>query len=139
MTGVPADAISALRPRTKDGAQFVLYGDCCSGVPGTPFAANFAAVNQVVQRLRPAPDFIVFAGDHVYGMTDDYQALRSQWRHWHDREMSSLESAHSRGMEQMPWPDEWRTGMGASGAEDAPFHEPRLAAAACVTRTALEA
>lgn len=93
MTGVSADAISALRPRTKDGAQFVLYGDCCSGVPGTPFAANFAAVNQVVQRLRPAPEFIVFAGDHVYGMTDDYQALRSQWRHWHGREMSWLDPA----------------------------------------------
>jgi len=84
--------IPALEPRTPEGVQFVLYGDCCSGVPGAPYAANFAAVNGVVGRLRPHPEFILFAGDHVYGLTNDYAALREQWRHWREREMAWLGS-----------------------------------------------
>ncbi len=91
--GATAMAISSLQPRTSDGTQFVLYGDCCSGVPRAPYAANFAAVNGVVSCLRPAPEFILFAGDHVYGMTPDYDALRGQWRHWHDQEMAWLDPA----------------------------------------------
>lgn len=88
--------IPVLTPRTPDGAQFVLYGDCCSGIAEAPYAANFAAVNGVVNRLRPRPEFILFAGDHVYGMTDDYEALRGQWRHWRETEMAwlSLEIPH---------------------------------------------
>ena len=52
MANVP---ISALQPRTADGHQFVLYGDCCSGVPGSAHARNFAAVNAALLRLLPLP------------------------------------------------------------------------------------
>ncbi|OWU85201.1 hypothetical protein ATO6_09200 [Oceanicola sp. 22II-s10i] len=84
--------IPALVP---DGAghSFVLYGDACSGVPGAPHEATHRAVNAVVARLRPAPEFIVFPGDEIIGLTDDMDALRAQWRHWLDHEMAWLDRA----------------------------------------------
>jgi hypothetical protein len=82
--------LPALLPRTAGGMQFVFYGDCCSGVPGAPSERRFAAVNAVLRRLRPQPDFVAFLGDHVAGMTPDAAALRQQWRHWLDREMGWL-------------------------------------------------
>jgi len=54
--------LPALLPRTPDGAQFVFYGDCCSGIPGGEFEGYFAAVNAVLQRLQPQPEFIAFLG-----------------------------------------------------------------------------
>jgi hypothetical protein len=81
------DEIPALMPRSA-GAQFALYADCCSGIPGTLLERNFANVNAVVARLTPQPEFIVFPGDNVMGGTPDMQALRSEWRYWLDHEMA---------------------------------------------------
>jgi hypothetical protein len=60
-------------------------------VPGAPHETTFAAVNAVVSRLRPRPEFICFPGDEVIGLTADDDVLRAQWRHWFDREMSWLD------------------------------------------------
>jgi hypothetical protein len=79
--------ISALLPR-GGGHQFVLYGDACSGIPGAHHERTFAAINAVVRRLIPRPQFIVFPGDEIVGLTPDPELLRSQWRHWLDHEMA---------------------------------------------------
>jgi hypothetical protein len=84
----PGRRIRALRPRDQGGFQFVFYGDCCSGVPGAPFGANFVAVNGALARLDPSPEFVLFLGDHVFGLTSDYARLRQQWRYWCDHEMA---------------------------------------------------
>lgn len=70
------------------GHQFVLYGDSCSGIPGHLHAANLARINSVVARFHPRPEFIVFPGDEVIGLTADQAALRAQWAHWWATEMS---------------------------------------------------
>lgn len=82
--------VSALLPCAW-GHQFVLYGDACSGVPGAPHEATFASVNAVIRRLRPQPEFILFPGDEIIGLTADADALRAQWRHWLDHEMGWLD------------------------------------------------
>lgn len=84
--------IPALLPRGK-GHQFLLYGDSCSGVPGALHETTFASVNAVVQRLRPQPDFVLFPGDEIIGLTPDPDALRAQWRYWLDTEMAWLDRA----------------------------------------------
>jgi hypothetical protein len=81
----PETPIPAFTPRGS-GHQFLVYGDSCSGIPGAPNEANFAAVNRVAHRLDPAPEFIAFLGDEVIGLTADADALRRQWRHWLDVE-----------------------------------------------------
>jgi hypothetical protein len=85
--------IPALEPRRGAGHQFVFYGDCCSGVPGAPAEGRFAAVNAVVARLAPRPEFICFLGDHIAGDAGDAAGLHRQWRHWLDREMAWLDPA----------------------------------------------
>jgi hypothetical protein len=80
-------AIAALQPRGESGHRFVLYSDCCSGIPGTPLAANLQAVNQMVARIQPQPEFIAFPGDAVRGYTKDYVELRRQWDYWLGTEM----------------------------------------------------
>ncbi|MCH2126925.1 MAG: hypothetical protein MK165_19185 [Pirellulaceae bacterium] len=85
------DTIKALLPRDDKGRHFVLYSDCCSGTPGTQNARNLQAVNQVVSRISPAPEFIAFPGDAIGGYTDDYAELRRQWRYWLEEEMSWLQ------------------------------------------------
>lgn len=80
-------SIPALVPR-GNGHQFVLYGDSCSGVPNAPHERTFASVNVVLRRLTPQPEFILFPGDEVIGLTTDADALRAQWRHWLDVEMA---------------------------------------------------
>lgn len=75
------EPIPALLPRGA-GHQFLIYGDSCSGVPGALHEQTFAAVNAVVRRLAPAPEFILFPGDEVIGLTPDPDVLRAQWRHW---------------------------------------------------------
>ena len=74
-----------------DSHRFVIYGDACSGVPGAAHEATFAAVNAVVRRLDPAPNFIIFPGDEIIGLTRDEEALRAQWRHWFEVEMAWLD------------------------------------------------
>ncbi|QIG94323.1 MULTISPECIES: metallophosphoesterase family protein [unclassified Bradyrhizobium] len=84
------DSIPALLPR-HSGHQFVLYADSCSGVAGALHERTFASVNDVVRRLHPRPEFILFPGDEIIGLTADAGALRAQWRHWLDTEMSWLD------------------------------------------------
>ena len=86
------NSISAILPRGA-GHQFLLYGDSCSGVPGALHEQTFASVNAVVQRLRPQPEFFLFQGDEIIGLTPDANALRAQWRYWFDTEMAWLDSA----------------------------------------------
>ncbi|WP_298366864.1 metallophosphoesterase [uncultured Bradyrhizobium sp.] len=84
------DAIPSLLPRNP-GHQFVIYADACSGVAGALHERTFASVNNVVRRLNPAPEFILFPGDEIIGLTADADALRAQWRHWLDTEMAWLD------------------------------------------------
>lgn len=82
--------LASLLPRGA-GHQFVFYGDACSGRPGAPHEKTFAAVNAVVRRLEPTPEFILFLGDEISGLTADPDELRAQWRHWLDHEMAWLD------------------------------------------------
>jgi hypothetical protein len=84
------ETIPGILPRDATGRRFVLYSDCCSGVPGGPFEATLAQVNAVVSRLRPRPEFIAFPGDAVAGYTTDPAELRRQWRYWTETEMRWL-------------------------------------------------
>lgn len=89
-TPMSSAAIPALLPHGP-GHQFVVYGDACSGVPGTPHERSFAEVNAVIRRLTPSPEFIVFTGDEIRGLAADPDELRRQWRHWLDHEMAWLD------------------------------------------------
>ncbi len=84
--------LAGLAPRGP-GHRFVVYGDSCSGVPGALHERTFAAINSVVARLSPAPEFVVFPGDEIVGLTRDEAALRAQWRHWFEVEMAWLDRA----------------------------------------------
>ena len=79
--------IPGLVPDGPGGHQFVVYGDCCSGSPGTAHEGNFAANNAVIAALEPAPELIVLAGDAIMAMTDDPEEIRRQWRYFLDTEM----------------------------------------------------
>src|SRR3954452_17397099 len=82
--------ITSLLPRGA-GHHFVVYGDACSGVPGAPHEETFAAVNAVLRRLKPFPEFIAFLGDEIVGLSASPDELRAQWRYWLDREMGWLD------------------------------------------------
>ncbi len=82
--------IRALTPRGKPGHQFVLYSDCCAGIPNGRYAANLQSVNRTVARIRPEPEFISFPGDAISGYITDYAALRKQWEYWSNTEMAWL-------------------------------------------------
>jgi hypothetical protein len=82
--------IPALIPHSGNGQQFVFYGDACSGQPGHQHAANLAAINQVITRLDPPPEWIAFRGDEVSGLTIDQNELRRQWRYFLDEEMAVI-------------------------------------------------
>jgi len=81
--------IPALTPN-GGGHHFVCYADSCSGVPDALHERTFAAVNAVVARLEPQPQFICFPGDEIIGLTADDDELRRQWRHWFTQEMAWL-------------------------------------------------
>ena len=85
-----ARPVAALLPHGP-GHQFVVYGDTCSGVSGGRHEREFAAVNSVVRRLAPSPDFILFTGDEVVGLTVDPAELKAQWQHWLHHEMGWLD------------------------------------------------
>ncbi|MBX3069032.1 MAG: metallophosphoesterase [Thermomicrobiales bacterium] len=87
----PSPAIPALVPAGEHGHQFVCYADCCSGIPGRGNVERFAAVNAVLKRLDPPPEFICFPGDEIQGLTADPALLREQWRFWFEEEMSWLD------------------------------------------------
>lgn len=82
--------VPALLPR-GEGHQFLLYGDSCSGVPGALHEHNFAMLNAIVRRLTPAPEFILFPGDEIIGLTSDETVLRAQWKHWLEVETAWLD------------------------------------------------
>jgi hypothetical protein len=82
--------VQSLMPRGP-GHHFVLYGDSCSGIRGEPHEATFAAVNAVVRSLAPPPEFILFLGDEVAGLTPGADELRMQWRYWLELEMGWLD------------------------------------------------
>ena len=90
MSKISDHRIPALMPNGR-GHQFVLYGDACSGVPGAMHEQTFASVNSVVRRLQPQPEFIVFTGDEVIGLTADQAKLEAQWQHWLQNEMAWLD------------------------------------------------
>ncbi len=85
-------SIPALTPNGP-GHQFVCYADSCSGVPGALHADTFAAVNAVLARLAPPPEFICFPGDEIIGLVADDAELRRQWQHWFIHEMAWLDRA----------------------------------------------
>lgn len=89
---VEKDQIQSLKP---DGAghQFAFYGDSCSGVPGALHEEKFGKVNTVVRRLNPTPEFIIFPGNEVIGLTPDEHELREQWKHFFEVEMAWLDRA----------------------------------------------
>jgi Calcineurin-like phosphoesterase len=89
-TAAETGDIAALLPRDKTGRHFILYADCCSGVAGAPNEKSHAAVNAIVARVRPRPEFIAFPGDAVMGYITDTEALRKQWEHWWNVEMAWL-------------------------------------------------
>lgn len=83
--------IPALTPRGRQGHQFVCYADCCSGIPNTERETTFAALNSLISRLSPPPEFICFPGDEIRGLTADEAQLRGQWWHWFGQEMAWLD------------------------------------------------
>jgi hypothetical protein len=93
MLRAQAATIRAIRPRSNDGVQFVVYADCCSGQPGTRAEMNFAAVNEIIRRLEPQPEFLIFPGDHISG-SQDPEEHRRQFRYWLDHEMKWASDRH---------------------------------------------
>lgn len=53
----------------------MFYGDCRSGVPGKRNERNFAEINTALRRMSPAPEFVVFLGDHIAGYESYPEAL----------------------------------------------------------------
>lgn len=84
------EPITALLPNSG-GHQFVMYGDSCSGIPNALHERTFADVNAVIKRLVPQPEFILFPGDEIVGLTPDPSALRKQWKYWFEVEMAWLD------------------------------------------------
>ena len=87
---VSPQPIPSLLPRGS-GHRFVVYGDACSGIAGAVHERTFASVNAALRRLAPPPEFILFLGDEIAGLTADPAELRAQWRHWLEQEMGWLD------------------------------------------------
>lgn len=83
---MPVQALLPRGPRHN----FVFYGDSCSGIPGQPHEAKFCGVNAVLRRFLPPPEFIVFLGGEIAGLTVDANELQAQWRYWLESEMGWL-------------------------------------------------
>ncbi|OLP43706.1 metallophosphoesterase family protein [Rhizobium oryziradicis] len=83
-------SIPAILPNGK-GHQFVIYGDSCSGVPSHLHEKTFASVNAVVREIDPQPEFIIFPGDEIIGLTPDRERLLDQWNHWLNVETAWLD------------------------------------------------
>ena len=92
MVDLPLNRVPCLLPRGGVGHQFVVYGDCCSGIPDAEHERTFRSVNAVVQSFAHQPEFVCFLGDEVQGLTTDGEQLRRQWRHWLHSEMAWLGS-----------------------------------------------
>lgn len=88
-----SDLIPALIPHDPDGHQFVAYGDCCSGIRGGGSEKIFAAVNDVVRRLMPQPDFYCWLGDSLADSREEAAELRAEWDYWLNVEMGWLDKS----------------------------------------------
>lgn len=75
-------------PPKYNGYQFVIYGDSCSGIPGKLHESNLTEMNNVLKHLDLKPEFIIFPGDEIIGLTNDEKLLRKQWKYWLDTEMA---------------------------------------------------
>jgi calcineurin-like phosphoesterase family protein len=84
-------SIKAMKPQ-PGGIQFVMYADSTSGRPDGPNALDLAALNRLILRLSPAPEFIVFPGDHIGG-SENLEEHRRQWRYFLDTEMAPITAA----------------------------------------------
>ena len=73
--------------------QFIIYGDSCSGVPNAPHEKTHAKINNIISKLLPTPEFIIFPGDEVIGLTADEAELKKQWQYWLNHEMAWLDTA----------------------------------------------
>ena len=71
----------------KNGHHFVIFGDSCSGIPGLTHESNLSLINGVLQNLEEKPQFIIFTGDEITGLTNNEQDLRRQWDYWLNVEM----------------------------------------------------
>ena len=82
------EIIPALLPSDESGHHFVMYSDCCSGIPGKAVAKNLEYVNEMLKRIQPSPQFISFPGDAVKGYTNDSNELQQQWDYWLNIQMN---------------------------------------------------
>ena len=71
----------------KNGYHFVIYGDSCSGIPKAKHESNLVSINSVLKNLEEKPEFIIFPGDEITGLTNDEQYLKNQWDYWINKEM----------------------------------------------------
>lgn len=72
--------------------QFVVYGDACSGRPNTINSRTLAALNAMLSRRR-TPDFVLFMGDEISGLSHSRAHMQSQWDHFllHERQWPSAD------------------------------------------------
>jgi hypothetical protein len=70
----------------------IVYGDSCSGIPGTVQAGNLARIHEQILRVEPRPPLLVFMGDHIAGHADA-EELRRQWRHFFSVEFPAVAAA----------------------------------------------
>lgn len=80
--------IKSIIPRSKKGYQFVLYSDSCSGVKGTVEEKAFKKMNRIIKELDHIPQFIIFPGDEIIGLTPNEAELINQWEYWTNIEMA---------------------------------------------------
>ena len=80
--------IKSITPGSEKGYQFVLYSDSCSGVKGTVEEKAFKKMNSVIKELDPLPQFILFPGDEIIGLTPKEEELLHQWEYWKNIEMA---------------------------------------------------
>ena len=71
----------------KNGYHFVIYGDSCSGIPKAKHESNLSSINRVLKNLEKKPQFIIFPGDEITGLTNDEKYLKKQWDYWINKEM----------------------------------------------------
>lgn len=71
--------------------EFVVYGDCCSGIALAPHEETFSRLNAALERVSPAPEFVVFLGDHIRGYVNHRDELVAQWRYFLSKEFKSVQ------------------------------------------------
>jgi hypothetical protein len=72
----------------KKSHHFVIYGDSCSGIPGSLHESNLASINDILKNNKKKPQFILFPGDEIVGLTNNEKSLKKQWDYWLNKEMN---------------------------------------------------